>query len=76
LIFLLEEVECDRIWSPKNEVLLLIRHSCYSWSQAQLAKLSTCRNTRKSASKPHKYLQQIGSIQYYFLEMVPEKVVW
>lgn len=64
LLFLLEEVECDRIWSLKNEVLLLIRHSCYSQSQMQFAKLSACRNTRKSALKPQKYLQHIGSTQH------------
>lgn len=60
LIFLLEEAECVRTWSPKNEEFLLLRHSHNSWSQMQLAKLYACRNTRKSTLRPPKYLSMLA----------------
>lgn len=78
LLFLLEEAECVRICSLKNEVFLLLKHSLNFWSQIQLAKIHACENVRKSALRPQKYLQLAVSLPHYTLEWYLEglRQIW
>lgn len=78
LLFLLEEAECVRICSLKNEVFLLLRHFLYFWSQIQLAKIHAYKNERESALRPQKYLQLAVSLPHCILEWYLEglRQIW